>query len=322
MTGTLNFVNPLLSGTFSVGQQFTISMDLNDNATLFFGERLDFFTSNGVIRNPVSNGSVTFPNYAASFASSVTNGSMSVRNAETNSFGYDQLQMSFSTAIPEIATGPQAAGYNLSSIEFNFFGDSPPLDMITGSGASFPTADVPFISSDTFNLARSTNSTFHFVLRFTGGTPSGSNFIRGSINTSSFTPAATGFAGWPALAELPEAQRGKNATPANDGVANLIKYALGIPPLQSASSRLPSKIVEGEGDDEGFPIVSYIRVKDLSGITTQVQVSADLGFSSDIATTPIGIEDLGDGTERITIRSNASFSSQSKQFFRIRVIEN
>jgi hypothetical protein len=36
----------------------------------------------------------------------------------------------------------------------------------------------------------------------------------------------------------------------------------------------------------------------------------------------ISTEDLGDGTERVCVRSNASFASQNKQFFRLKVTED
>lgn len=75
------------------------------------------------------------------------------------------------------------------------------------------------------------------------------------ILTYSAPPSAT-FADWPELVSLTADQRGPNARPANDGVDNLVKYALGIPPLQSANARLPSELVKGQGDDEGFPVVS------------------------------------------------------------------
>jgi hypothetical protein len=80
--------------------------------------------------------------------------------------------------------------------------------------------------------------------------------------------------------------------------------------------------VEGQGGDTGFPTVSFIRVKDLAGALIEVEVSADLDFSNDLGSTVIDTEDLGNGTERVTIRSNASFSSQTKQFFRLKVSEN
>ncbi|QTN32881.1 hypothetical protein HZ994_11270 [Akkermansiaceae bacterium] len=322
MTGTLNYVNPLLAGTFSVGQQFTVSMDLSDNPTFFFGERIDFFTSNGSYRDFFSNGRVSFSNYVTDFTSSGSHGALGVRNAEDTSGGYDQLSMSFTNGTAAVVSAPQAQGYNLSSIEFNFVDETFPPDMIKGSGAGFPAVDVPFVSAASFDLSKSSNANFHFVLRFTGGAVGGTNFIRGTIHSSSFTPVGGGgFTAWPPLAALPEAQRGPNATPAGDGVANIIKYALGIPPLESAGERLPSRVVEGQGDDDGFPVVSYIRVKDLTGAAIQLQVSDDLGFANDLGSTVIGTEDLGDGTERVTLRSNAAFTSRTKQFFRLRVAE-
>ena len=44
-----------------------------------------------------------------------------------------------------------------------------------------------------------------------------------------------------------------------------------------------------------------------------------LDFTADLGSTVIDIEDLGDGTERVTVRSNASFASQARQFFRLEV---
>jgi len=73
--------------------------------------------------------------------------------------------------------------------------------MITGSEATFPTIGVPFIGPETFKLSQSTNSTYHFILRFSGGTSEGTNFIRGSITSSSFTTGGGGFVAWPELAE-------------------------------------------------------------------------------------------------------------------------
>lgn len=336
MTGTLNFVQSSLSGTFSRNQTFNITLDMDEDAPLNFGERISFFTSNGTYGQAVSNATVSFSNYTATFASQpdTTNsaggttfgdGGLQVRNTESDSFGFDQLNMNFSRSQGGIVSAPQVAGLDLESIEFNFFSDSSPLNMIEGTGAGFPAIDVPFPGPGTFNLARTTNSANHFVLRFSGGTPAGTIFVRGSIDSLVFSEVGGGgggFADWPALATAPEGQRGANDTPAGDGVANIIKYALGVSPLESANARLPSKVVEGQGGDTGFPTVSFIRIKDLAGALIEVEVSADLDFSNDLGSTVIDTEDLGNGTERVTIRSNASFSSQTKQFFRLKVSEN
>lgn len=323
LSGTLNYVNPLLSGTFSPGQSFTISMNLDDTVPITNGQRIDFYTSMGSFENAVSNGNVTFSSYTADFASTATHGGIQVRNNETNATsGYDQLNMTFSNSPDGAITAPKAEGFDLRSVEFNFTDETAPKDMITGSGTTFPAIDVPFIGSGTFDLSKSTNAPYHFILRFSGGAIEGTNFIRGTINASSFTAGGNGFADWPALATLPENQRGPNARPANDGVDNLVKYALGIAPLASAEARLPSRIVEGNGSAAGFPVVCYIRDTRVSGVSIQVQVANDLGFSTDLGSTVVSTEDLGDGTERVCVRSNASFASQNKQFFRLKVTED
>jgi hypothetical protein len=176
--------------------------------------------------------------------------------------------------------------------------------------------DVTYDPRGYLYLSTTTNSTSFQGQAITG---------RGPVRVFA-APAATnpggGFADWPELASLPENQRGPNARPANDGVDNLVKFALGIPPLQSANARLPSEVVQGQGDDEGFPVVSYIRVKNLTGLTIEVEVCADLDFTEIIGTTLLGTEDLGDGTERVTVRSNATFASLTTQFFRLKVVED
>lgn len=53
-----------------------------------------------------------------------------------------------------------------------------------------------------------------------------------------------------------------------------------------------------------------------------MEVCVDLDFDDIIGTTLIGIEDVGDGTERVTVRSNATFASLTTQFFRLKVTED
>lgn len=48
---------------------------------------------------------------------------------------------------------------------------------------------------------------------------------------------------------------------------------------------------------------------------------ATLDFAEGLGSTVMQIQDLGDGSERVTLRSNASLDSQSKQFFRLRASE-
>jgi hypothetical protein len=286
------------------------------------GQRIDFYTSSGMFENAVSNGSVTFSNYNVGFASTASHGAIQVRNNETDAaFGYDQLNLNFFSYERGAVNAPQVGGFDLNSVEFNFTDESAPRDMITGSGGSFPTIDVPFISQDTFNLTRSTNSPYHFILRFSGGAVEGTNFIRGTIHTSTFTPDGGGFAAWPDLAGLPESQRGPDSTPAGDGVPNLVKYAIGVGPLDSAAGRIPQEVLESTADDENYPTVCFVRDTSAAGVTLQVEVAADLDFTADLGTTLVSTEDLGNGLERVCVRSNARFSDQTRQFFRLGATE-
>jgi hypothetical protein len=198
--------------------------------------------------------------------------------------------------------------------------------MISGTDAAFPTLDLPFIGPDTFDFSQVTNNAYNFIIRFTGGAVEGTNFIRGTINSSNFTAGGGGgggttFTDWPALASLPANQRGALDTPANDGVPNLVKFAVGVGPLESAADRIPQTVVEGTGLDVGFPVVSFVRNTSATGISMQIEVSDELDFSTDLGATVVSAEDLGDGTERVTVRSNALFAAQNKQFFRLLVRE-
>ena len=141
-----------------------------------------------------------------------------------------------------------------------------------------------------------------------------------------FAPAADGgpggpggntFANWPALLDLPEDQRGPNATPAGDNIANLIKFAIGVGPLDSAAGRIPQGVLESTVDDETYPTVCFTRDTTAVGVALHVDVATDLTFAADLGTTVISTEDLGGGLERVCVRSNARFSDHPRQFFRL-----
>jgi hypothetical protein len=153
---------------------------------------------------------------------------------------------------------------------------------------------------------------------FQGQGPVGSGPVRIFAYEPEGNPGG-GFADWPALAALPPDQRGPNATPANDGVENLVKYAIGVGPLDSAFGRIPQQVVEGSGDDEGYPVVSFIRDTAATGVTMQVEVATGLDFATNLGSTIVSVEDLGNGTERVSVRSNARFSDHLRQFFRLGV---
>lgn len=153
---------------------------------------------------------------------------------------------------------------------------------------------------------------------FQGVGPVGRGPVRIFAGAAEGEGPAGGFASWAALLALPEDQRGPQDKPAGDDIPNLVKYALGVNPLESARHRLPAKVVEAVQGEEGYPAVTYIRDKGATGVTITVEISASLEFPGGIGSTLVSAEDLGDGTERVTVRSNATFASLSKQFFRLK----
>lgn len=68
---------------------------------------------------------------------------------------------------------------------------------------------------------------------------------------------------------------GDNDSPAGDGVPNLLKYALGLPPLETSSGALGSLGFVEEDGDRHFA-VSFSLNPDAEGIARRVEVSDDL----------------------------------------------
>jgi len=139
----------------------------------------------------------------------------------------------------------------------------------------------------------------------------------GDIILTYNAPPANTFANWPALLDLPEDQRGPNDTPAGDKVPNLVKFAIGIGPLDSAAGRIPQEVLESTVNDETYPVVCFVRDTSVTGVTLRVEVATDLEFTTDLGSTVISTEDLGGGLERVCVRSNAGFADFTRQFFRL-----
>jgi pectate lyase len=103
---------------------------------------------------------------------------------------------------------------------------------------------------------------------------------------------------------------GPGAAPAGDGVANFIKYALGLPPFVAVTNSLVGfQLENGEG------VLSYVRPADVSDVIYQVQVSTDL---LNWATNGVSLQLAGmdvSGSETWTAHYKGAASRQ--RFFRL-----
>ena len=118
---------------------------------------------------------------------------------------------------------------------------------------------------------------------------------------------------------LDSAVSGDTATPAGDGLNNLLKYALGLDPHQVAAAAVTrgTTVVSGQT----YLTLSYTRAKRSTGIQSYVETGSDLvswawGPGAAILTTTV---DQGE-TERLTWRDTTPIlPANPKRFIRLRV---
>ena len=111
------------------------------------------------------------------------------------------------------------------------------------------------------------------------------------------------------------------ATPAGDGISNLMKYALHLNPLMNGVSGLPvESIVNISGNN--YLTLAYTKVIVATDLTYTVQISTDLQTwnSGPGYTTTTSTINNGDGvTQTVTVQSLVPLNGTSKQFIRLQV---
>jgi hypothetical protein len=156
----------------------------------------------------------------------------------------------------------------------------------------------------------------------------------GSIST------AMTFAEWPALASLPQNQRGENDDPDGDGLPNLLEYAFAcVPWVADAAGAAPTcaMVTDGSGRhaelrflrDERLIDLSYeVQIADnlsnsswttIASSTAGAPVQAVAGYHPVIAETSAGsIASIG-VIRRVTVRDTQPAPSSGRRFFRVKV---
>ncbi len=112
---------------------------------------------------------------------------------------------------------------------------------------------------------------------------------------------------------------GDVAAPAGDGVANLLKFAYGLPPKSSARrSDLPfAELLNADG--QTFLAVSFLRAKTATEVALVPEVSLDLTvWTAGEVTTEVRRVDLG-AQERILLRDRTPISTAASRYLRLRL---
>lgn len=161
----------------------------------------------------------------------------------------------------------------------------------------------------------SANTSYYLLTQETVGGDLWYDFATSAAGT------ATGYQEWLLANGLPMDESGQGsatATPASDGLPNLIKYALGLDPKVSGNA---GRLGYGEVIDHGSRYLSFTYTRPEpapAGITYSVEASDDLtGWS------PSGVVEVGSmvesGLRTVTMRDGAPLADNSKRFMRLNV---
>lgn len=133
-----------------------------------------------------------------------------------------------------------------------------------------------------------------------------------------FNSGNAAFDTWAAANGLTPANAGFGLDPDGDGIPNIFEWYFGTAPANGGSSSRPAS---GSVISSGqlYPAVTFVRVKNLTGLTLLAQASPDVTFATDMGTVVESVVDQGNGTELVTVRSSVSAATQPNQFLRIKV---
>ena len=133
--------------------------------------------------------------------------------------------------------------------------------------------------------------------------------------------------------ELEESARGRLANPSGDGVPNLMKFALGLSPLERVNGPLVESSILEEGEHRHLSLSFALRTGATGSAGQGYEVDGIrywVEFSPDLVNWFRGVDDVeevgsrqenGNGTETVTVRVRQPMNGVARQFIRL-VIED
>jgi hypothetical protein len=145
----------------------------------------------------------------------------------------------------------------------------------------------------------------------------------GAVTSSIASLTITGSSGspfenWAAAAGLNAGNNQPGQDADNDGLANAFEYYFGSSPTIASPGAVPSATTVNISGTN-YPAITFIRSKAVSGVTLLPQASSSVLFTDSLGTSVHSVTDLGNGTERVVIRSAVGINAASRQFLRIQL---
>ena len=152
-----------------------------------------------------------------------------------------------------------------------------------------------------------------------GETALSAGFWHGSLLVE--VPSGNAFEEWmaslPPAEQPPEGQRGPLDTPAGDGVANLLKFAFGLFPMESAADAAPRIVIDEEFGSLG---IDFIRGRE-ADVTFAVYGSDDLEIWVNLPHLQLTWDDSGLPPHREAVRLLTGLAAEDhpRYFLRLKV---
>jgi hypothetical protein len=100
-----------------------------------------------------------------------------------------------------------------------------------------------------------------------------------------------------------------------DGLSNIVEFALGSDP--AAPSEKP-KVQVANSNGQNYAAIQFTRNKNSSGVQIEISASDSITANSNETVTE-SAEDLGNGTERVTVRATKPLSEIRQLYFNVKV---
>ncbi|MDZ4289388.1 MAG: DNRLRE domain-containing protein, partial [Prosthecobacter sp.] len=166
-------------------------------------------------------------------------------------------------------------------------------------------------------VALAANASYYLLSQETAGGDQWYDFSQPAPGT------ATGYQNWLLANNLPMDASGAGsatATPANDGLPNLIKYALGLAPSVNGNA---GRLSYGRTTDTGSDYLTFIYTRPEptpAGMTYTVEASPDLATWSATGLVEVS-STLNAGLRTITVRDSVPMAAGNRRFLRLMVAQ-